>query len=154
MAAPVAPLKIGVVIDTAKDWRSRFPLTDEQCGELSPQLQVEATVNTLQALGHKVDLVGSIFDLTQRLAMIPSGQEISPPWDLVFNVAEGMFGTAREAQVPALLEAFQIPCTFADATVLATCMDKALTKVTLPPNDHPHKRSTLSYHLVLTNISR
>ncbi len=30
-------------------------------------------------------------------------------WDLVFNYAEGMFGFAREAQVPALLDAFQIP---------------------------------------------
>jgi D-alanine-D-alanine ligase len=33
---------------------------------------------------------------------------------LVFNIAEGMHGFGREAAVPALLEAWGIPCTFSD----------------------------------------
>jgi D-alanine-D-alanine ligase len=123
----VDPLKIGVVIDTAQDFTARFELTNEQCGELSPQVQVDATVTTLRALGHDVDLIGSLFELVQRLAGTQPGQDA--PWDLIFNVAEGMFGTAREAQVPALLEAYQVPFTFADAATMVLCMDKTLAKV-------------------------
>jgi D-alanine-D-alanine ligase len=46
----------------------------------------------------------------------------------VFNLAEGLKGFAREAQVPALLEAFNIPYTFSDPLVLSLCLHKALTK--------------------------
>src|SRR6185503_4879219 len=49
-------------------------------------------------------------------------------WDLVFNYAEGMFGFAREAQVPALLDAFQIPYTFSDGLVFALTLHKGMTK--------------------------
>ena len=35
-------------------------------------------------------------------------------WDLVFNIAEGLKGVGREAQVPALLDAYDIPYTFSD----------------------------------------
>jgi D-alanine-D-alanine ligase len=49
-------------------------------------------------------------------------------WDLVFNICEGMYGSGREAQVPALLDAFQIPYTFSDPLVLALTLNKAMTK--------------------------
>ena len=49
-------------------------------------------------------------------------------WDLVFNICEGLHGIAREAQVPALLEAYSIPCTFADSASMAVCLHKGLTK--------------------------
>ena len=39
-------------------------------------------------------------------------------WDLVFNIAEGLDGVGREAQVPALLDAYGIPYTFSDPVVL------------------------------------
>jgi D-alanine-D-alanine ligase len=47
---------------------------------------------------------------------------------LVFNIAEGMHGLAREAQVPALLDLYQIPYTFSDPLVLALTLHKGLTK--------------------------
>jgi D-alanine-D-alanine ligase len=49
-------------------------------------------------------------------------------WDLVFNIAEGMYGIGREAQVPALLDAHRIPYVFSDTVVLAVSLHKALTK--------------------------
>src|SRR3546814_8619076 len=49
-------------------------------------------------------------------------------WDLVFNIAEGMPGIARDAQVPALLDAWAIPYTFSDPMVLALTLDKGMTK--------------------------
>ena len=46
----------------------------------------------------------------------------------MFNICEGMHGRGREAQVPALLDAFQIPYIFSDTLLLALTLDKALTK--------------------------
>jgi D-alanine-D-alanine ligase len=49
-------------------------------------------------------------------------------WDLVFNIAEGIRGRARESQVPALLDVYGVPYTFSDPLVLAVCLDKSLAK--------------------------
>ena len=49
-------------------------------------------------------------------------------WDAVFNICEGLKGVAREAQVPALLEAFDIPYLFSDPLTLALSLDKGLAK--------------------------
>ena len=49
-------------------------------------------------------------------------------WDLVFNIAEGLYGFGRESLVPALLEAYQIPYTFSDPFVLALALQKAACK--------------------------
>lgn len=48
--------------------------------------------------------------------------------DIVFNIAEGMRGRARESQVPALLNFYNIPYTGSDETTLCIALDKALTK--------------------------
>jgi len=49
-------------------------------------------------------------------------------WDLVFNIAEGVYGLGREAQVPAILDAYRIPYTFSETIVQAVALQKALTK--------------------------
>ena len=46
----------------------------------------------------------------------------------MFNICEGLKGVAREAQVPALLEAFDIPYVFSDPLTLALTLDKAMAK--------------------------
>jgi len=48
--------------------------------------------------------------------------------DIVFNIAEGVCGRGREAQVPAILNFFKIPFTGSDETTLCMSLDKALTK--------------------------
>jgi D-alanine-D-alanine ligase len=47
---------------------------------------------------------------------------------MVFNIAEGLRGFGREAQVPALLDAYDIPYTFSDPLVLALALHKGMTK--------------------------
>ena len=47
---------------------------------------------------------------------------------MVFNICEGLYGVGREAQVPALLDAYRIPCTFSDPCVLSLTLHKALAK--------------------------
>ncbi len=46
----------------------------------------------------------------------------------MFNIAEGMYGIGREAQVPALLDAYRIPYTFSDPLVMSLTLDKGMTK--------------------------
>jgi D-alanine-D-alanine ligase len=53
-------------------------------------------------------------------------QEIKP--DICFNIAEGLGGDAREAQIPALLEMFKIPYTGSRVLTNAISLDKTLTK--------------------------
>jgi len=49
-------------------------------------------------------------------------------WDLVFSIAEGLRGRAREAQVPALCELFGQPYVFSDPLTMAATLDKAAAK--------------------------
>jgi D-alanine-D-alanine ligase len=48
--------------------------------------------------------------------------------DICFNIAEGLGGDAREAQVPALLEMFRIPYTASRVLTNVIALDKTLTK--------------------------
>jgi len=48
--------------------------------------------------------------------------------DICFNIAEGLGGDAREAQIPALLEMMQIPYTGSRVLTHAISLDKTLTK--------------------------
>ncbi len=48
--------------------------------------------------------------------------------DIVFNIAEGIQGRGREAEVPALCNMLRIPFTGSDETTLCIALDKALTK--------------------------
>jgi D-alanine-D-alanine ligase len=48
--------------------------------------------------------------------------------DICFNIAEGLGGDAREAQIPALLEMMQIPYTGSRVLTNAISLDKTLTK--------------------------
>ena len=49
-------------------------------------------------------------------------------WDLVFNICEGVYGIGREAQVPAILDAYRIPYTFSDPLVLSLTLHKGIMK--------------------------
>ena len=48
--------------------------------------------------------------------------------DICFNICEGHFGNAREAQVPAMLEMLRIPYTGSKVFTLALTLDKSATK--------------------------
>ena len=115
-----APVRIGFTYDLRDDYL-REGYTEEETAELDAAETIDAIEAALKCLGHSVERVGSIKSLTSRLA---AGDR----WHLVFNYAEGLFGFAREAQVPALLDAFQIPYTFSDGLAFALTLHKGLTK--------------------------
>ncbi|MBD3647538.1 MAG: D-alanine--D-alanine ligase [Pseudomonadales bacterium] len=97
---------------------------EEETAEFDRDDTIDAIENALISLGHRTDRIGNVGDLVDRLAK-------GDRWDLVFNICEGLTGSARESQVPALLDAWQIPCTFSDAGLLALSLNKAWTKAVL-----------------------
>jgi D-alanine-D-alanine ligase len=113
-------MKIGITYDLRDDYLIRG-FSPEEAAEFDSRYTIEAIAAALTALGHSADPIGGISVLVERLA---AGER----WDLVFNIAEGVRGFGREAQVPALLDAYEIPYTFSDPLVLALCLHKGLTK--------------------------
>ena len=67
--------------------------------------------------------------------------------DIVFNMAEGMHGTSREAQIPAMLDMLRIPYTGSDPLTLALCLEKALTKQVLSYHRIPTAPFTVVHNL-------
>lgn len=51
--------------------------------------------------------------------------------DIVFNMAEGVWGDSRESQIPSILEMLRIPYTGSNPLTLALCLNKARTKEVL-----------------------
>lgn len=96
-------------------------LSEEQSAEFDRRDTIEAIVSGLTALGHEPEPIGGIRSLVPLLA---EGRT----WDLVFNIAEGLRGYGREAQIPALLEAYDIPYTFSDPLTLSLCLHKGMAK--------------------------
>ncbi|MBL7085272.1 MAG: ATP-grasp domain-containing protein [Candidatus Omnitrophica bacterium] len=81
---------------------------------------VEAIVLGLRLAGHEVFLVEAdekLFDWLRFNRV-----------DIVFNIAEGISGTSRESQVPAILDFLGIPYTGSGVLTLALSLDKALAK--------------------------
>lgn len=113
-------MNIGFVYDPMDHYLS-LGMSREEAAEFDKPETIDGIAATLEELGHSVVRVGPLRELMRRLL---SGER----WDLAFNIAEGLGGAGREAQVPALLEAFGIPCVFGDSVCLALCLHKAHTK--------------------------
>ncbi|MEZ6122113.1 MAG: D-alanine--D-alanine ligase [Planctomycetaceae bacterium] len=95
--------------------------SEEETAEFDRADTIDSIESALNELGHQTVRIGNAKQLIHALA---EGRQ----WDLVFNICEGLHGAGREAQVPAILEVFRIPVTFSDPCVMATCLDKGITK--------------------------
>jgi D-alanine-D-alanine ligase len=95
--------------------------SEEQTAEFDSPATIQAISAALSQLGHIPVQIGHAQELTRRLA---AGER----WDLVFNIAEGLYGLGREALIPALLDAYRIAYTFSDPCVMAVSLHKGFTK--------------------------
>jgi D-alanine-D-alanine ligase len=64
--------------------------------------------------------------------------------DIVFNVAEGLWGPNREAHVPSLCEFWGVPYTGSDPLTLAICLDKGRAKEILAYHGIPTAEFTVA----------
>lgn len=111
---------IGLTYDLRQDYLDAG-YSEEETAEFDRIDTIEAIEYVLHQMGHDTDRIGRVSTLVERLAR-------GDRWDLVFNIAEGVHGIARESQVPAILDAYEIPYTFSDPLVCALTLHKGMAK--------------------------
>lgn len=94
----------------------------DKIAELDAESTIKALKNALESGGHQVTLVEADINCFEKF------RELKGKIDIVFNVAEGISGEARESQVPVILEMLDIPYVGSGPVCLALSLDKARTK--------------------------
>jgi D-alanine-D-alanine ligase len=113
-------VRVGLTYDLKDDYLA-LGFSEHAVAEFDSKATIDALAGALESLGHRVERIGHVRALAERLV---AGER----WDLVFNVAEGVAGFGRESQVPALLEAYGVPYTFSDPLVCALTLHKGMAK--------------------------
>ena len=90
----------------------------------SPQVS-KTEKETIESLGHKVFMVEADENAFIKL------KQLKGKIDIVFNVAEGLWGEARETQIPIICEILKIPYTHSGPTTHTISLDKSFTKLVL-----------------------
>lgn len=103
-----------------KEKKKKKDLPKDFYSEFDSQETVDAVAAALDETGHKVLMVRVQEDFFQQLQ--------NNRVDIVFNMAEGISGPARESEVPAMLDFLGIPYTGSGVLPLALALDKALSK--------------------------
>ena len=84
-------------------------------------------IETVQSIQKAIETDGHETTFLIANETLPDALKEYKP-DICFNIAEGLGGDAREAQVPALLEMLRIPYTGSRVLTNAIALDKNLTK--------------------------
>lgn len=79
---------IGLTYDL-RDEYLQMGYGEEETGEFDRLDTIESIENALHGLGYATDRIGHIKNLVNRLSK-------GDRWDLVFNIAEGMYGSGRK----------------------------------------------------------
>ena len=110
------------LVSAAADPRSdeKPPSIDDAYAEWDSATTIDAVASALSAYGTVIRLEAT-HDFPERL-------RAERP-DIVFNIAEGLSGTNREAHVPAICEFFDVPYSGSDPFTLSLCLHKAKAKV-------------------------
>ncbi|MEI8351832.1 MAG: D-alanine--D-alanine ligase, partial [bacterium] len=113
-------LTIGMTYDLRSDYLA-LGFKEEETAEFDADITIDSIERIIAVRGYKPERIGHAKALCAKLAA-------GARWDLVFNIAEGRVGRSREAQVPCMLEAFDIPYTMSDPLVCAVTLDKSIAK--------------------------
>jgi D-alanine-D-alanine ligase len=113
-------MRVALVYDLRDEYRA-LGFSEEEVAEFDSVETIDQLASALEALGCEVERVGHGRALAARFV---AGER----FDLVFSVAEGVKGRAREAQVPALCELYDQPYLFSDPLTMAASLDKAVAK--------------------------
>jgi D-alanine-D-alanine ligase len=113
-------------------------LLSSELVDLFAEWDSKATIDAVAlALESHPDVEVEIIEAVPKIAL---PKLMNEHYDIVFNLAEGFLGAAREAQFPALLEMLNIPYTGSGPLSLAIALDKARTKEILAHHGVPVAR--------------
>ena len=113
-------MRVVLVYDECVDPLSPGELPEDSGAEYEDPRTIEALLGAIGSGGHEAIGLALDEDLARNLL------RLSP--DLVFNIAEGVRGPARESIVPGWLDHLAMDYTGSDGLTLALSLDKALTK--------------------------
>ncbi|HXX65975.1 MAG TPA: ATP-grasp domain-containing protein [Polyangiaceae bacterium] len=102
---------------------------DDREAEYDAPETIDAITRAIESHGHVVVPLEATPEFPRAL--------MASNVDVVFNIAEGMVGRSREAQVPSLCELLGVPYTGSDSATLSICLDKSLAKRLLVDVDTP-----------------
>ncbi len=111
-------MKIGLTFDL-RSWYLDRGYTMEDTAEFDKQDTIDALEGALKNMGFETEPIGNCFQLIEALA---AGKR----WDLVFNIAEGLYGDGRESVVPAILDQYRIPYVFSGPVVMGVSLNNTL----------------------------
>jgi len=114
-------MKIGLTFDL-RSWYIDRGYSMDETAEFDKQETVDALENSLKMMGYETELIGNTFQLIEALA---AGRR----WDMVFNIAEGLYGDGRESVVPAILDQYKIPYVFSGPVIMGLSLNKHLAKL-------------------------
>ncbi|MCE2498942.1 MAG: hypothetical protein J4F28_08185 [Nitrosopumilaceae archaeon] len=118
---PATPT-IGITYDTRDDFEYASDDPWDWAAEFEVSVAIGDIANAIEDLGFPTVMIGSAAKLLDGFSAYR--KEVQ----MVFNIAEGKMGRAREAQVPSILEAGGIAYVGSDAETLAIGLNKAQTK--------------------------
>ena len=113
-------MRVGIAYDLKSDYLAEG-YSAEEAAEFDSEETITDIEDALKANGYETERIGNVRSL---LSQLHNGKK----WDIVFNICEGMNGIGREAQVPAILDVYNIPYTFSDVLVNSLTLHKGQTK--------------------------
>jgi D-alanine-D-alanine ligase len=124
-------LPVGLVSAASSEPRPEEepPSSSDVYAEWDSAATIDAVASALSAYGDIIRL-----EATEEF---PERLRAERP-DIVFNIAEGLNGTSREAHVPAICEFFGIPYSGSDPYTLSLCLHKGRTKDVLSASGIPN----------------
>jgi len=114
-------MKVGLTFDL-RSWYIDRGYSMDETAEFDKQETVDALENSLKLMGHETEPIGNTFQLIEALA---AGKR----WDMVFNIAEGLYGDGRESVVPAILDQYKIPYVFSGPVIMGLSLNKHIAKL-------------------------
>lgn len=118
-------MRVGLIYDVFDAYPWREGEAPDADAELEPEETVERLAEAIGMLGHEPVLIGTAYDLLDRLKC---GGANGIGVDVAINIAEAAHSRNREAYAPILLEMAGIPFVGSDALTLSVSLDKAWTK--------------------------
>ena len=122
-------MKVGLTYDL-RSWYIDRGYSMDETAEFDKQETVDALENALKQMGYDTEAIGNTFQLIDALS---AGKR----WDIVFNIAEGLYGDGRESVVPAILDQYKIPYTFSGPVIMGLSLNKHVAKMVVAASGVP-----------------